>query len=401
MKWRRDQEMTDRLSVTILWVGTATDAARPASDGDTKTGPRSRPVEATAESVELGALPAAVTIAMARGGVVAAVADHSIAEQALSLGVDETMLHGASSREIERACENARLRAAARAERDGRLADELSRADGEALEILGAAVAHELKTPLAVASLNSDILCELLGPVTDVADRASAWAAAGVEISPEARQSLAALRATAPPTSEINASAQDLSTALRRATQVVRRMSALTSDEPMQSCDLAEVLSKVESIMRGLLERSAEFVVNLPGAPCLVAFPRWQLMQTMAALLANAHDATSTKARDQGVISRIEMTLTLQGAVALVEVNDTGVGMSPDVRARALHPFFTTRRPGALGLGLTIAAGRVRRAGGELMVESELGEGTRVRIFLPMSAGGAAPAPENGDWDQN
>ncbi len=382
--------MTERLPVTILWVGTGTDTARPAFDGDV-----------FAETVELGALPAAVTIAMAHGGVVAAVPDASIAEQALSLGVDETMMHGAAPREIERACDNARLRASARAQRDGRLADELSRADGEALEILGAAVAHELKTPLAVASLNSDILRELIAPVTEVADRAAEWAASGIEVTPQARATLAAIRATAPPTCEINASAQDLCTALRRATQVVRRMSALTSDEPMQSCDLAEVLSKVESIMRGLLERSAEFVVTLPSEPCLVAFPRWQLMQTMAALLANAHDATSTRAREQGIACRIELTLTLQSAVALVEVNDTGVGMSPDVRARALHPFFTTRRPGALGLGLTIAAGRVRRAGGELLLESALGEGTRVRLFLPKSATGSSRPPDGGDWDQN
>jgi signal transduction histidine kinase len=381
--------MPDRLSVTVLSVGIAADAQR-------------APIEETvSQRIELGALAAEVMIAMTRGGVVVVVADDATAEQALSLGVDEIVFQDATPDELSRACDKARLRAAARIERDGRLADELSRADGEALEILGAAVAHELKTPLAIASLNSDMLRELIGPVTEIADQAAEWAAAGVDVPPEARDRLVALRASAPPTDEINASANDLSSALRRATQVVRRMSALTSDEPVQSSDLGEVLSKVETIMRGLLERSAEFSVTISSEPCLVAFPRWQLMQTMAALLANAHEATSAKARDHGMISRIEMNLAIQGAVALVEVHDTGIGMSVEVRARALHPFFTTRRPGALGLGLTIAAGRVRRAGGELLLESELGQGTRVRLFLPITAI-APPTPRpDGEWNRN
>ncbi|MBN8955974.1 MAG: hybrid sensor histidine kinase/response regulator [Rhizobiales bacterium] len=74
------------------------------------------------------------------------------------------------------------------------------------------------------------------------------------------------------------------------------------------------------------------------------------------------------------------------GAYVCVAVRDTGIGMSPEVLARAFDPFFTTKPPGrGTGLGLSQVYGFARQSGGAVRIESEPGVGTVVRIFLPRS----------------
>ncbi|MGA7803803.1 response regulator, partial [Bradyrhizobium sp.] len=70
-----------------------------------------------------------------------------------------------------------------------------------------------------------------------------------------------------------------------------------------------------------------------------------------------------------------------------IDVTDTGAGMSPEVIARAFDPFFTTKPPGkGTGLGLSQVHGIVRQLGGDVTIDSVVGTGTTVRIFLPAAA---------------
>ena len=125
-------------------------------------------------------------------------------------------------------------------------------------------------------------------------------------------------------------------------------------------------------------------------APVVIADGN-QLEVSILNLAINARDAMP----DGG-------TLTIETAFdeaddrkVVISVSDTGTGMPPEVIARAFDPFFTTKPPGkGTGLGLSQVYGLVRQMGGDVAIESRVGEGTSVKLLLrrgnmPSSAGRA------------
>jgi CheY-like chemotaxis protein len=85
------------------------------------------------------------------------------------------------------------------------------------------------------------------------------------------------------------------------------------------------------------------------------------------------------------------------GAAALVEVQDTGTGMSPQTLQRVFEPFFTTKAVGhGTGLGLSQVYGLVQQAGGQVTIESTPGQGTVVRMVLPAADVPRGPVPTTG-----
>lgn len=83
------------------------------------------------------------------------------------------------------------------------------------------------------------------------------------------------------------------------------------------------------------------------------------------------------------------------GEYIMISVSDTGTGMPPEVIARAFDPFFTTKPLGrGTGLGLSMIYGFAKQSGGQVQIHSELGIGTKVRIYLPRYEGPVVDIPK-------
>jgi signal transduction histidine kinase len=102
--------------------------------------------------------------------------------------------------------------------------------------------------------------------------------------------------------------------------------------------------------------------------------------QVLLALMMNALDAMPRGGR-----LRLTRRLSADGTMVELEVQDDGVGISPDVLPNLFEPFFTTKERGhGVGLGLAISRGIVERHGGKISVASEPGRGTTITIRLPL-----------------
>jgi signal transduction histidine kinase len=137
-------------------------------------------------------------------------------------------------------------------------------------------------------------------------------------------------------------------------------------------------------------------------SPLLVAIGRAELEAAVINLCVNARDAMP--GGGDIIITTDRATVSAGGPCpaglepgdyARVAVRDTGHGMDAATLARVGEPFFTTKLEGqGTGLGLSMARGFALRAGGMLQIESTLGTGTTVTIWLPDARKAAAPHPQ-------
>jgi PAS domain S-box-containing protein len=135
-----------------------------------------------------------------------------------------------------------------------------------------------------------------------------------------------------------------------------------------------------------VIEVRAELLAGLPR----ILGAENEVRDALTNLLLNAVDALP----DGGAITFRTRTDPRDTQV-IVEVQDTGIGMSETTRSRCLEPFFTTKGERGTGLGLAMVFGMVQRHGGEIEIDSELGRGTTMRLLFPRAPVGVA-ASENG-----
>jgi CheY-like chemotaxis protein len=161
------------------------------------------------------------------------------------------------------------------------------------------------------------------------------------------------------------------------------------------SCDLTLLLSEIISLMRPrAVEKGLEFCVEFKGLiPRLIRTDPLRLRQIMVNLLGNAMKFTD--------VGRISLRIADEGAgtqaICLrVDVNDTGIGMTPEELSRLFKPFTQadesiTRKFGGTGLGLTISARLAKLLGGEVTVTTERGIGSTFTLRID---GGASSGVE-------
>ena len=157
-----------------------------------------------------------------------------------------------------------------------------------------------------------------------------------------------------------------------------------------EAVDLNGLIGNMTEILRSTLGGTIRIVLALrPDLWCALVDPV-QIELVVLNLAINARDAMPTG----GILTIATDNIATgcptpsgepsPGDHVLITVGDTGTGMTEEVLARAFDPFFTTKPPGkGTGLGLSQVYGMVQQSGGDIRIETEVGQGTIVRIYLP------------------
>jgi two-component system cell cycle sensor histidine kinase/response regulator CckA len=188
-----------------------------------------------------------------------------------------------------------------------------------------------------------------------------------------------------------------------RAAGLVRQLLAFSRRQTLlpQNLLYGEVLSDITMLLKRLLGERIELDIRHGRDLWSVKADLTQLEQAILNLAMNARDAMpeggkltirmrNVAASDCAELGGADLP---RGDYAMLEVEDTGIGMAADILEKIFQPFFTTKEVGkGTGLGLSMVYGFVRQSGGFITCRSAPGEGTVFRIFLPRSEEEAKPA---------
>ena len=183
--------------------------------------------------------------------------------------------------------------------------------------------------------------------------------------------------------------------AVHRGASLSSQLLAFSRKQPInpQPINAARVLQELEEMLRSALGEGVSVHVVVEPSLWNALVDRTQLENAILNLAINARDAM----RDRGELSielrnatvpadpeKAEAPLVSPGDYIEIRVIDTGAGMPPDVVEQAFEPFFTTKAVGqGTGLGLSMVYGFMKQSGGGARIESVMGVGTTVTLYLP------------------
>jgi PAS domain S-box-containing protein len=196
---------------------------------------------------------------------------------------------------------------------------------------------------------------------------------------------------------------QEIDKAGQRAGSLTNQLLAFSRKQVVapRVLDLNQVVGETAKMLRRLIGEDITLTTVFDPSALLIKADPSQVQQVLLNLAVNARDALPSGGH-LGIQTRC-VTLDASGprhgldlpsgAYVLLEVTDSGCGMTEEVRAHLFEPFFTTKGPGrGTGLGLSTVYGIVKQSGGDIVVDSHPGHGTRFRIYLPRVAVGT-PEP--------
>jgi PAS domain S-box-containing protein len=242
------------------------------------------------------------------------------------------------------------------------------------MEVVGqltGAIAHDFNNLLTIILTNLNFLKDKLGEKTD---------------------------------GEIGEILDDTASAADDASSLIRRLLAFSRRQPLepQWMDLGIFLEHTCRFLRRITGEGIDLRVQQADGPLPVHVDRQQLENTLLNLAINARDAMPSggilriEARRQwvgGNDSALHPRLS-PGHYVVVNIEDTGVGMTPEAVHHAVEPFYSTKPMGkGSGLGLSTSLGFAQQSDGGLSIRSTPGEGTTVSLFLPEAAQEASNTP--------
>ena len=195
----------------------------------------------------------------------------------------------------------------------------------------------------------------------------------------------------------------EIRSAAGRASALTQHLLAFSRRQPLEAktVEVNSVITNLERSLLRLIGENIHVVCHLHELKdsAYIKVDPGQLNQIILNLAVNARDAmhaggtltleTSTVGIDKATRPPGGVEDFEPGEYVLINIVDTGIGMSDEVKAHVFEPFFTTKNEGeGTGLGLATSYGIVRQSGGYIAIESELGKGTAVKIYFPR-----VPAP--------
>jgi PAS domain S-box-containing protein len=189
-----------------------------------------------------------------------------------------------------------------------------------------------------------------------------------------------------------------------RAASLTRQLLAFSRKQVLQPqiLDLNAVVADLEKMLRRMIGEDIEMVTVLAPELGHVEADPGQLQQVIMNLAVNSRDAMPQGGRLVletadvdlgGEPSRVPSEI-VPGRYVMLSISDSGCGMDRETQSHVFEPFFTTKSLGrGTGLGLSTVYGIVKQSGGYIYLESEPGQGTTFRIYLPQVHGKAA------DWE--
>jgi len=186
-----------------------------------------------------------------------------------------------------------------------------------------------------------------------------------------------------------------------RAASLTRQLLAFSRAQILESTvlDMNEVIADMKAVLESVLREDVDLIMDLDPSTGLVTADRAQLEQIILILAINARDAMPEGGNLTLGTRNVELDSAYvrrhldarPGPHVVLTVSDSGSGMDAATRARIFEPFFTTKDIGkGRGLGLAAAYGIIHQSRGHITVDSEPGQGTSFRIYLPRPEESAA-----------
>jgi two-component system NtrC family sensor kinase len=223
-----------------------------------------------------------------------------------------------------------------------------------------------------IGKLASGIAHELGTPVNVIAGHAELIANARLDVT-ESRHSAVI----------IGEQAQRMARIIRNMLDFGHRCGTDTRSE-----DIGLLAIETAELLRTLAQRSGVDIL-VTGSNVMAEINRAELQQVLSNLISNAiyamHDGgVVTLSVDEANAKLAENSDSKVRQYACIEVRDEGTGIAPEILPRIFDPFFTTKQVGdGTGLGLSVSYGIVRDHGGAIRVQTSLGRGTTVLVYLP------------------
>ncbi|MBK8572773.1 MAG: transporter substrate-binding domain-containing protein [Holophagaceae bacterium] len=202
------------------------------------------------------------------------------------------------------------------------------------------------------------------------------------------------------PESPAHPSLGNLERIIHRTAELTRQMLAYSGKGRflVQNRDLNQVIREMVHLLEVSISKKVALRLGLAGAPVPIQADAAQIQQVLMNLVTNAADAigdqegtiritTAVTALDRAYLDQVFQGQELRpGTYAVMEVQDSGCGMSPEVLSRIFDPFFTTKATGH-GLGLSATLGILRGHHAGLRIYSEPGRGSTFKVLFPVADG--------------